>query len=59
MLTITVIICSLHSQLFSYEIPGRVIVGKEWIQAVDLGARFERKQCWIETADMEDNNAVQ
>jgi hypothetical protein len=59
MLKITVIICSLGNQLFPFEVPGEVIVGNEWIEAPALALRFDRKQCWIETADVEENHAVQ
>jgi len=59
MLKITVIICSLSGQLFPFEVPGEVIVGSERIEARALGLHFDRKQCWIETAAVEENHAVQ
>jgi len=57
MLTVTVVICALGNQLFPFEIPGEVTVSRRWINAPAIGARFDRKQCWVETAEV--NDAVQ
>jgi hypothetical protein len=54
MLTITVIICTLGNQLFPFEVPGKVTVDGEWINVQSLGTRFSRKQCWVETAEVND-----
>ena len=57
MLTITIIMCALGKQLFSFEVPGKVTVEGEWINAPSLGARFSRKQCWVDSTEV--NDAVQ
>lgn len=56
-MTLTLIICALGGDLFHLEVPGPVIVDKQWISVPALDTRFGRKQCWVESK--EEVDAVQ
>lgn len=53
-MTLTLIICALGGDLLSFEVPGPVIVDKQWINVPALQTRFGRKQCWVESKEETD-----